>query len=515
MPHTLRVYKHGSDTYSEVTDSMPGGFTVVTRTAVRNEPGALVFDLEATTVAMLHAWLDEAARVELWEDATRVGIYEVDSYAPRWKALACRVNCAGILVAGKGVPYTGTFTNAALVDVLQTLVAAVPGWTWSAGLVNVSGTVTDFAPDRDKVLTAIATLGQLFGFDYWIDGDGAFNAATWPTVSSKTLTLNENCFACDPSYSAVDVVNQLVLISNSGIWTFNEPTSQAAYGIRSQEVSVAGIVTRAVAEVWAESVFASLAYPIQPMVVEAAHDDAHIPGMLVTLEGLEDGRTYLDIVTQVAWTLGDLTDKLNIGHQPPAIHPPETLVGNSTDKEGPTPEMIEVTASVLGEAVVGEVTASMDPQEGEEVVGAAVRLFLEQGGPVFTAVQASTVFDYPDTTSASFNIALPESGTDLYRIRARAEFTYYNPTTGATRWVRRYVHALSNIVEATNTGLTAPSNGLPDPPAGNAFLVYLDGTAQWYDWWPPVALGDLPGYAPGKFLYSGDGGTDVIRWKYP
>lgn len=325
MAYTLRVYKHGSSSYTEITNAMAGGWTDIEWTRVRNDAGALVVDLEATTPAMLHEWLDEAALVKLYDGTTCLAQFEVDSYTPRWERLTCRLQCAGLLVAGKGVPYTGTFTDTTAGTVFAQLASSVPGWGWNGTKVDIGGVVDLLDYKGDKVLEAIATLAQLCGFDYWLDGDGDLNGAEWPTEVGKTLTLNDNAFTFDTTYSAVDIVNQLILVTSTGTWTYDEETSQAAYGIRSETVTVAGIVTEAVGQAWATGVFASLAYPIQQMTVTAEHDAAHVPGLLVAVEGLEDGRTYEDVITQVGWMVGDFTDTLQIGHQPPTIQPPATV----------------------------------------------------------------------------------------------------------------------------------------------------------------------------------------------
>lgn len=326
--HKLRVYKHAASGYTDILSSSQGGFQNLELTWVRNDAGSLRFDLAATTPAMFHSWLDEASRVELWEDSSRLGIYHVDAYAPRWSALSCSVDCTGILASTKDAPFSGGYTNATAMQVLSGLVAAAPGITWVSGSVSVpSGTVSALSYVDRTVYDGIAELATLFGFDFWVDGDGVFCTAPHPTTTEKTFTLNDDSYEFDTSYSARDIVNRLILTTDSGVWAFDDLTSQGVYGIHQQRVSVTGIVSKADAEKWATNVFALLAYPIQRITIETDHAADNLPGKLVEVVGLGDGRTYLDKISQVTWSLGDLTDNVQIGHQPPALKPPGAVAG--------------------------------------------------------------------------------------------------------------------------------------------------------------------------------------------
>jgi hypothetical protein len=121
----VRIYKRGSDTYSDVTSASAGGFSDLTRVQVLNDAGSLTFTLTGTTPAMLAEWIDEAATVQYWVDGVNIETYAVDSYAPRWSALTCDVNCVGVLAAGTepGPVYPGPYL---LLDPIAPGYA--PGW---------------------------------------------------------------------------------------------------------------------------------------------------------------------------------------------------------------------------------------------------------------------------------------------------------------------------------------------------------------------------------------------------
>lgn len=137
---TLRVYKQGSATYTDITSASVGGFSELTKTDVLNEPGSLEFTLRGTTPAAISAWMDEACTVEYWADGARAAIYTVEEYTPNIDDLSCDVKCVGILAWGAepGPTYTGDLTGMPAVEAFRALVAqqvadaagAPSTWLW-------------------------------------------------------------------------------------------------------------------------------------------------------------------------------------------------------------------------------------------------------------------------------------------------------------------------------------------------------------------------------------------------
>ena len=115
----LRIYKHGSSSYSEITSATVGGFSGMQRVQVLNDAGSLDFTLAGTTAAQLAGWLDEAATVEYWENGAKVASYSIDAYTFDWASATCDVQCVGKLALGKspGSAYTGPLCWPLLGDV--------------------------------------------------------------------------------------------------------------------------------------------------------------------------------------------------------------------------------------------------------------------------------------------------------------------------------------------------------------------------------------------------------------
>ena len=278
------MWKHGAGTSVDITSASEGGFTDLTVVQVRNDAGSLQFELAATTIAMLHDWLDEVARVELFYDGTRRGIYQVDDYSPKWSALTASVNCVGLLAAAKTATFTKDYASASAITVLRELAQAVPAWTYDAAKISCPAITADELTYKDKtVYDCLAELSRLAEFDYWIDADGYFNAAPTNHDLARTFTLGADTWEFDTTYNAKEIVNRLILATDKGTMTFDHAASQAAYGVRVSRVTVTGIVTSAVASAWADEGLRRVRLPDLPDAHrggprpdhEARHDRGH------------------------------------------------------------------------------------------------------------------------------------------------------------------------------------------------------------------------------------------------
>jgi hypothetical protein len=144
---TLRIYKHGSGSYTDVTSATTGGFTRLTRTQVLSDVGSLDFTLACVTPASLASIIDEAATVEYWEDGAKLATYVVDDYTPHLMELTCDVKCVGELGLGAspGAAMDASITLSQPADlVMSDAVAhqrASSGtgiqWAWDAAKVNI------------------------------------------------------------------------------------------------------------------------------------------------------------------------------------------------------------------------------------------------------------------------------------------------------------------------------------------------------------------------------------------
>ncbi|MEI6724597.1 MAG: SGNH/GDSL hydrolase family protein [Actinomycetes bacterium] len=317
---TLRIYKHGSAGFADVTSATIGGFSEFTRTQVRNEPGSLEFTLTATTPSIFNAWLDEAATVEYWNEGVRKEIYYVDDFTPQWSALTCAVKCVGKLVSGKTVYYTGTFTGVWAQTALQTLVSAA-GWSWSAGKVN-GGTyvIASMSFADTPVLDAIQQIALVAGLTFWIDGNGVFCCEPIPSAVQRTYILGDTAHEFDTTYTAREIINNLVIACGDGkTRTFYDTASRASYGTRTEKVQIASITSAKAAQDYADAYFLEHAQPRRILGLTVDHDDTLRPGLKVSLSGLADGRAYDDIIEQLTWTLGDLYDHVQAGLPPLAL----------------------------------------------------------------------------------------------------------------------------------------------------------------------------------------------------
>lgn len=318
----LRVYKHGASTYTEITSADDGGYSTLTWTRVRNAPGSLDITLEGTTIEQLHTWIDAVARVELWVNQERVGIFTVDEYTPKWSALTCTVSCVGVLANARTAYYTGTFPAGATgASVLAALVGVVHGIT-VGDLSGVSATLGAISYTDTVVFDAIADICQRLGADFFVDGDGRFCTAATATTPTRTFTLGTDAYEFDTTYNARDVVNRIVLSCDGRSWTFDDATSQAAYGVRARSVGVTGIVAQADAQAWADAMFAEYAQPFRQMGVLVSHDWTLAPGLMVAIDNVETGGVYEGLINQITWTVGALDDSLQVGTLPLTIDPP-------------------------------------------------------------------------------------------------------------------------------------------------------------------------------------------------
>lgn len=318
----LRVYKNGSAEYNEITSATLGGFTELSLSSVRNGPGGMSVSLAATTIAMLHSWIDEAARVELWIDGTRHSAYIADKHTPKWGSLTATIDCVGFMIHAKGYNVTIDYdtTSTTLQAAFQALVAQVPEWTWNGAYVSVPGVNALGSYTAASVLTVLQDLAEARSATIWIDADNVFHAEL---VANATTVQRQLRTAEYPAGQIVEF----------------EPSFTAGK---------------------------------REMKLEIIHDDTLRPGMKVDVLGVGDGRTYTDVIQQVSRTLGDETDELLLGYLPPVLIaqdkpiPSPSDVGQvlATDANG-DPQWVDPFDSLPGGGLPDKVLvtdANGDPQ---------------------------------------------------------------------------------------------------------------------------------------------------------
>lgn len=328
---SLRIYKHGAETYTEVTSATDGGFSSLSFDRVRNDAGGLTFDLKAITIAQLHEWIDEASRVEYWFGEDLIDVYLVDSYSTKWGSLTATVNCVGQFASGKDTPFSGSFTDPAAA--LEAMVEA-GGWGWSALKVDIPEVAVDLEYSDANLCDAMQELAETIGVTFRIDptGDFACNPNYTDEDVSEELTLGKEAVEFDTTYSSADIVNRLVLVADNGTWTYDDATSQSAYGIRQQKVSASGLGGYSTGLAWATEVFRVWAKPQLQITLTAAHSDERLPGEMIEVLGLDDGRTYIEPIAQISWETGSLYDTLKLGVKAPSIKAPTLREDTSTSK---------------------------------------------------------------------------------------------------------------------------------------------------------------------------------------
>jgi len=330
----LRIYKHGSVSYNDVTSATVGGFSDLIITKVRNAPGSLEFTLRATTAAIVAGWLDEASTIEVWMDGSKKDVYIVDDYTIDWSVLECRVKCVGLLILGRDVKYTGAFTGVSAKSALQTLIGQVSRWAWDAAAVATGPTIDNINYEDKNVDEAIQEICLLTGFNFWFSTDYKFHAGATPTAIDQTFELNANCRDFTTTYTARDIINQVILTTAAGIFTYNDTDSQEAYGIKSQKISKSWIASETQAANYAYKILAYSAFPKQEIGATVDYDAGIAVGQAAEITGLADGRTYEALIQQARWGPGDLTMEILMGAAPlslaegidpaPATDPPGT-----------------------------------------------------------------------------------------------------------------------------------------------------------------------------------------------
>jgi len=266
---TLRVYKAGLAEFSEITSATLGGFSDLTINQVRNGPGGLTVGLAATTIAMLHAWVGEASRVELWADGVRQSAYVVDKHSPRWGSLTATLDCVGAMIHAQTPTTTVDYDalTTPLAAAFQALVAKVPQWVWNPANVNLLDAQASGKYDKASVLTVLQDLAESKLVTVWIDDDNEFHAERLDMAPTAALELRTTEF---PDGAIVEF----------------EPTFTLAK---------------------------------REMKLEVIHDPTLRVGMKVNVLGVGDGRPYLDVIQQITSTIGEETDELLLGYLPPVI----------------------------------------------------------------------------------------------------------------------------------------------------------------------------------------------------
>lgn len=311
MGDFIRVYKHGSATYTDITSASTGGYTGFTINRVRNDAGGLEFTLEATTIEMMRGWLDDMAKAELWIDDEKIGTYIVENTAARWRSLSASVSCNGVLVRLKGWLYTGEFLySATFSDIVGDLLAGT-GITLGAigGTDEVLGPLSYVEVD---IFQAISEIAATLGRDFYINSADELVFFT-PPSSSFTAVMDEDVYDVEIFYDADSVYNRVVVQSGSKVYPFDDAASQAAYGVRTLTLTaVQGNLPYAIAEQWATAYLNEYSQPKQRMRVIREHDLGVLPGQECTLSDATVA-DMVGIVRQWSWTLGDLYDAIDLG----------------------------------------------------------------------------------------------------------------------------------------------------------------------------------------------------------
>lgn len=315
-----RLRIHHGDEHTDVMSADQGGFSRLQFDHVKNDAGALTFELKAITIGQLNEWIDEASIVEYFFDDELLGVYEVDSYTPRWGALTATVNCVGRFAAAKDKPFSGTYVDPSAA--LHDLVVA-GGWGWSAEKVDIPQIPVDLEYNDRNVCEAIQELAETIGITFALDVEGDFTCHPDHMNVDETLTLGREAVEFETTYTKADIVNRLTLVADNGTWVYDDAVSQATYGLRSLKVQATGIGSYATGLLWATAVFGVWARPQLQMSVDALHNSDRRPGDVIEILGVGDGRTYLEPIVQITWATGDLYDHLQIGTRAPSIKPPE------------------------------------------------------------------------------------------------------------------------------------------------------------------------------------------------
>lgn len=433
----LRIYKHGSASYNDITSATVGGFSELTVTKVRNTPGALEFTLGATTAGIVAGWLDEASTIELWMDGAKKDIFIVDDYDIDWSASDCRVKCVGLLILGRDSKYTGSFTGVSAKSALQILIGQVSRWVWDTALVATGATIDNINYEDKSVDEAIQEICLLAGFNFWFSADYKFHAGAIPTAIDQTFELNANCRDFGTTYTARDIINRVVLATGAGTFTYNDTDSQADYGVKAQKITKTWIASETQAASYAAKILAYSAFPKQEISISVDYDDMIAVGQLAEITGLSDGRTYEELIQQSRWSLGDLNMELLIGSPPlslaegidpaPATEPPGTPdepPGNEPPDEVPI-ESGDVPwdgmpADTVGTDELQDDAVGTDEIQDESVTPAKVTETLKSGSIIWVSPGEQTV--------APLNGEVQLPACEVVQLIARRENGGSNPT---------------------------------------------------------------------------------------
>lgn len=477
----IEVTKYGESTPVRIDSATMGGISDITITKVLNDAGSLVLALQATTPAMLSSWLSEAALVQYFSDGRARGYYMVDDYTPKWSDCSATVNCVGILAATKQVLYTGTFSNWTAADAILELVTAVSDYgiagkysdaVVSSAFVGVSDTGTNSSTAianqtyTDKcVFDALAEICSMVGLAFSISG-GLFSTVDLPTTPSKTYTLGVDCWDFETTYTARDIVNELVLVSEKGTWRYTDTDSQSTYGRRAQKLQVSGIASYAAGKQWAAAAFRRVASPQRQMILRVGYDPDIEPGQMVSVVGLEDGRTYQDVIQQVTYTVGDNDMELQVGAQA------ETLSGSSLVNSGMS---IGSSAGSLGPsdggaASVGAVTDGFDRADG--ALADPWVYALRTGAITSVSVESDELVVRTGATSSFALVAYDSDGGARKEMRTDCQI---NPAPYSTSGVAVRCSAATGECYLASPG-SSESNNLPGYTFGTVYLNRLDSS---------------------------------------
>jgi hypothetical protein len=108
----LRIYKTNISPPINIGSSTDHGYSDLRSTRVRNDLGALDFQLTGTTPALVAEWITELSEVLYFVNDVCLGSYWVDEYSMDWVASTARVSCRGMLASPNFAPYTArTFSR--------------------------------------------------------------------------------------------------------------------------------------------------------------------------------------------------------------------------------------------------------------------------------------------------------------------------------------------------------------------------------------------------------------------
>lgn len=457
----LRIYKHGSGSYAEVTSATEGGFDSLTLTHVRNEAGSLEFNLAATAAPIVNGWMNEAAKVEWWRDGAKREIFYVDDYNLKWSALSAAVKCVGVLISGKTALFTGAASGVPAGTFLQTLCAAVTDWVWDGSKVD-AGSYTIAALDyvdkpADEALKEVCQLG---GLTFWFDADKKLNVEVLHTSTDHTYAMGTTGHEFDTTYTARDIINVLTIVGASATYgPFTDTTSWTDYGPKALKISLDWVNSSQQAQDYADAFFLENAQPRRILGLSVNHDVDLRPGLKVAVTGLGDGRTYEDIIQQVAYKLGELWDDLQIGPPPLALTASQASVttvssGGTPGPQGPTgPPGADATLPDFPTYwATGDTVGN--PQPPTEVVANLAHKTLIVGWKMPSEYQFRTWELYqditwpftPDTANGTNRIYTGQQTVTIVKHNPSATAYYYKVCAVNTRGER------STFVDITNGG---------------------------------------------------------------